>query len=237
MAASWEHSLGLSIPFFNEEACCEEVVTAVHTALSAVHPEFHLALVDNGSTDRTGAILRELEERFQQCTVVHLAENAGYGGGIRAGLQRLDTQILGWHWGDGQISPETIVSAWKLMIRRPFQVVKASRTRRLDGTNRARISAIYAQACQQVLGLESPDINGCPKLLRRELLEQLDLRSSDWLLDLEAIYKIEALNLRIGCVDAVMHARRTGKSNVAWSTIREFTLAIARTRLNSPPWK
>jgi glycosyltransferase involved in cell wall biosynthesis len=236
MPARSDHALGLTLPFFNEGDCCEAVVESTHRVLSAVGEPFSLALVDNGSSDSTGSSLDQLAERLPNCHVVHLQENAGYGGGILAGLTLLKEPIIGWHWGDGQISPETVVAAWQLMIQRPFQMVKAARVTRHDGASRARVSALYARACQHLLTLESPDVNGCPKLFRRALFDQLNLRSSDWLLDLEAVSKVEALNVRIGCVDAVMRARSGGQSKVQWSTIAEFTLAIARIRWSGPPW-
>ena len=237
MPAHSDHALGLTLPFFNESDCCEAVVESTHRALSAVGEPFSLALVNNGSTDSTGETLERLTTQLANCRVAHLPENAGYGGGILHGLTLLAEPIVGWHWGDGQISPDTIVAAWQLMIRRPFQMVKAARVSRHDGASRAPVSALYAQACQHLLSLESPDVNGCPKLFRRSLFDQLDLRSSDWLLDLEAVSKVEAKNLRIGCVDAEMRARSGGQSKVRWSTVAEFALAIGKIRWHQPPWE
>jgi hypothetical protein len=123
------------------------------------------------------------------------------------------------------------------MLLRPFQMVKASRVERRDGSSRRRVSKLYAWACRSWLALESPDVNGCPKLFRRPLLESLDLQSNDWLLDLEAICKVEARDLRIGCVDAVMLPRPGGTSKVCWSTVIEFSRAIAAMRLTGDRWR
>ena len=98
-------SLGLAIPFFNEEAVCEPVVRALSVALIGARIPHTMALVDNGSTDGTARILNRLAVELPNLRVMHLEVNAGYGGGILAGMRQLETPVVGWCWGDGQVAP------------------------------------------------------------------------------------------------------------------------------------
>ena len=57
-------TLGLSVPLYDEEALVEAVVTELIGALEAGDVPFRLALVDNGSRDRTGEIVDRLAAEF-----------------------------------------------------------------------------------------------------------------------------------------------------------------------------
>ncbi|HJN74352.1 MAG TPA: glycosyltransferase family 2 protein [Myxococcota bacterium] len=213
--------LGLSVPLYDEEDCCEEVVADILTALGAAGIPHTLALVDNGSTDGTLAIIERLAIEHQDVLVVRLQDNAGYGGGILAGLQQLDTPILGWCWGDGQVPPEVLVEAYRLLVE-GCDLAKARRTVRLDGAQRRAVTRVYNAVMALGFGLDTSDVNGCPKLMTREAFEALQLRSKDWFLDPECMLGAKKLGLRVAEVEAVMRPRFGGASKVRGETITEF---------------
>lgn len=103
--------LGLSIPMYNEEGATEQVLHQIMYVLRKAEISFHLAVVNNGSTDSTGSIVDHLAQQFSEIIPIHFPENQGYGGGIQAGmraLEPLNLDIVGWMWGDGQILPDVL---------------------------------------------------------------------------------------------------------------------------------
>ena len=156
---------------------------------------------------------------------VHLQKNAGYGGGILAGLRALppDLEVLGWMWGDNQIDPAAVLlPLYRACRDGDAALAKARRVTRQDGWQRRAVTTVYAATMRWGVGVRTPDVNGCPKLFRREALAALDLRSEDWFLDAEAILKAEARGLRIADHPAVMRPRAAGRSKVRLATVREF---------------
>ena len=214
--------LGLAVPLYDEADCCEAVVRGLVSTLASAGIPTTLALVNNGSTDGTGAIIDRLARTLPGCQALHLTANAGYGGGILAGLASLATPILGWFWGDGQIGPDAVVAAYRLLTDEGLDLAKARRVRRHDGLQRAAISRVYNTVMRLGFGLPSDDCNGCPKLLTRAALDRVAPRSRDWFLDPEVMLRAAELGLRWGEVDAVMQARAGGSSKVRWSTSVEF---------------
>jgi len=224
--------LGLSIPLLNEEALVEFVVDGIQAALGSL--PHTLALVNNGSTDHTGTIIDGLAKR-PEVIAVHLTDNAGYGGGILAGLSALRSlpsppTVIGWCWGDGQIDPIVLPDLYRRCLD-GADLAKIRRTERQDGSRRALISATYAGIMSR-LGTTTPDVNGCPKLLRLEAFDRLALSRADWFLDAEAVLGAEADGMRIEDVPAVMRPRTAGESKVSWRTVTEFVVNIARYRLS-----
>lgn len=215
-------ALGLAVPLFDEEACCEEVARDLLGALEAANIPHTLALVNNGSRDGTPAILNRLAVEFDAVLAVHLSENAGYGGGILAGLHRLQTPVVGWCWGDGQVEPAIVVEAFLMLVDQRLDLVKARRTVREDGMQRRIVTRVYNTTMQAAFGLDTSDVNGCPKLMTQRAFDRLQLRSLDWFLDPECLLKASESGLSIGEVDAVMRARSGGASKVRGETITEF---------------
>ena len=181
-------SLGLAIPLFDEAPLVEDVVHELQRVLESADIDYQLALVDNGSSDGTGPSIRRLAEH-PRLTAVHLSPNAGYGGGILAGLEALglnrDTgpAVLGWYWGDGQVAPRILPILYR-HCRDGAALAKAERTQRYDGTTR-RITGWGYAAWLRLLGVRTRDVNGCPKLLRKEILSQIAPRDTGWALDTE----------------------------------------------------
>ncbi len=213
--------LGLSIPLFNEEEVAEDFIRSVHKALTGALIPHKLLLVDNGSTDGTGALVNRLSVELRACTALHLAENAGYGGGILAGLAQLNTPIVGWMWGDGQVDADALVACYKALVDGPHDLAKVHRVARGDGLQRKLVSSVYNRWMQQK-GSGVCDANGCPKLMTREALEALAPTATDWFLDAEVVLKAARRGWTWASVEAVMHPRAGGFSKVGHATLLEF---------------
>src|SRR6478609_3548748 len=60
--------VSILLPCHNEEANAEETISVLATI---DYPDFEIVAINDGSTDRTGAILDELTTRFPQLRVIH----------------------------------------------------------------------------------------------------------------------------------------------------------------------
>ena len=228
--------LGLVIPLYDEVSCCEREIHRLVDRLQAAHVPFRLVLVDNGSRDGTGALIDRIAASTPSIRTVHIEHNAGYGGGILAGLAQTSCPIVGWHWGDGQIDPQVVVQTWRLLRAEHLDIAKATRIRREDGLDRAIISRVYRWVTRHRLGLPDTDINGCPKIMTRTTYERLTLQSTSWLLDLELMWKAHHQGLRVGTVSTTMHPRLEGHSKVHVETIMEFIRGVYSLRRGRLPW-
>jgi len=229
-------TVALAVPLFDEEAVVEGVVAELRAALDAAGLRFGLVLVDNGSTDRTWALVDALAAADPRLVALHLRPNQGYGGGILAGLRAAwslpvdgaPAQVLGWLWGDGQVDPAVIPGLVRACSEGAM-LAKVQRVRREDGRRRRALTRVYALTTRG-LGIGSRDVNGCPKLLPREALAALDLRSTDWFLDCEVVIGVEDRGGVVSQHPAVMRARRGGQSKVRAGTALQFVANLLRWR-------
>jgi glycosyltransferase involved in cell wall biosynthesis len=109
------------IPAFNEEESLAHVVTAVQAAL----PGAHIAVVDDGSRDRTGAIVGKLG-----VIALHMPHHLGVGAAEQAGFrfaERFGYSFVVRNDGDGQHNPSEIPLLLRAMRDGRADVVIGSR--------------------------------------------------------------------------------------------------------------
>jgi len=229
-------SLGLAIPFFNEVSVLDTVVSDLMAALSAQGVPFRLALVDNGSTDGTSAALARHEDS-PVCQIIHLPANAGYGGGIRAGLAALMVgpdipTVLGWCHGDGQSDPAVIPELYRA-CQDGAMLAKTVRVARDETPARRFVGACYRRYLR-AWGIRNRDVNGTPKLFRREALEMLAPESPAFFLDTEVVIGAEARGWSIFEKEIEWRRRNGGTSKVGFAAVIEGLTLPIRWRLAQP---
>ena len=232
-------ALGLAVPFYNEEAVADAVLDELMRWVADEARPVVVALVDNGSRDGTRARLAAAcgDVGAGRFLLVPLDHNAGYGGGILAGLRQLVRDAapptLGWAWGDGQVDVR-VCSALLDAIEAGATLAKVRRTQREDGRLRRATTRCWS-AWARAMGAQSTDLNGCPKLFSAHLLRGLPLRSTGWFLDAELVRACEDRGLPITELDARMQPRRGGESKVRPRTAVDLGLRMLAHRIGWRP--
>jgi glycosyltransferase involved in cell wall biosynthesis len=164
-------TLSLVMPAYNEAAHIERSVTEWYDEVVAAVPGAELVVVDDGSTDGTGALLDALARRLPALRVLRTPGNTGHGRAIRFGLERCDGDWVFQTDSDRQHAPADF---WALWARRDdADFVFGRRTRRADGAFRAVVSTAMRVVNLLVWQRWIADAN-CPfKLMRREPLRAL----------------------------------------------------------------
>ncbi|MHB8920951.1 MAG: poly-beta-1,6-N-acetyl-D-glucosamine synthase [Halothiobacillus sp.] len=98
------------IPCFNEE---RNVRDTIHYALATEYPEFEVIAINDGSTDRTAAILDELAALNPRLRVVHLTTNQGKAVALCAGAVAAQHEFLICIDGDALLHPNAV--AWMMV--------------------------------------------------------------------------------------------------------------------------
>lgn len=223
--------LSLVVPLYNEDGNVERVVHGLVDVFERNQVDFEIVLVDNGSSDATGEILESLRRTNPRLKVVALPTNAGYGGGILAGLSRSKAQYVGYAWGDDQIGPHDVFRVFDVLRTDGLDFCKAVRIAREDAIERKMISQIYNRLFALMFPVGSRDVNGCPKIFRTEALAAIQPTSRDWFLDAEIMIKAHRRRLRGAEVPVTYRRRRWGRSHVRVSTLLEFLWNMLRYRL------
>lgn len=218
-----EKKFTIVLPFYNEQDIAKNVIRSLVREARRNNLAMKFVLVDNGSTDNTGKIIKDLVAKFSELKSITIRKNQGYGYGIRRGLAIAKGDYIGYMWGDGQILPKDLFRVAKILLKNlKLDICKATRIKRNDGTIRNIVSLFYNFLFSLIFSLKIRDINGTPKIFKRSSYNQLHLTSNDWFLDAELIIKAHKLNLKKEEIPIIFHTRKQGSSNVKFMTIFEF---------------
>lgn len=201
--------LSVVVPLFNEQ---DSVRPLVQQLLDAVRPlglDFELVLVDDGSQDRTAAVLAELSEAVPELVAVLLRRNYGQTAAMAAGFDASRGAVIVTLDGDLQNDPADI-PLLLAKINEGFDLVSGWRHQRKDAAlSRLLPSKVANGLIANVTGVRLHDYGCSLKAYRREVVEDLNLYGELHRF-LPALAFIEGA--RISEVKVNHHPRRYGSS-------------------------
>lgn len=230
--------LSLVMPCYNEEEVLGYTIPRLLGAFEKADHFLELIAVDNGSSDCTGEIIQALATQHRSIVPARVDRNEGYGHGVLSGIPLCTAPWVGIIPADGQVDAEDVVRLYEAVVVTNGQVLgKVRRRFRMDGLRRKIVSVLYNLLVRALWPtLRSLDVNGLPKILPRDVLAAMELKSKGWVLDLEIMIKAHHARLRVLEVNVFARMRGSGVSHVRLDTVWEFLWKLLAFRF-SPGWR
>ncbi len=214
--------LSLVIPFYNEEKNLSDFLSSLTSLFSSKKVDYGIIAVNNGSVDRTGELLESFAAKNRRMRIVTIPKNIGYSFGITSGLKLASGKYVGYCWGDGQIVAEDVYRVFEALKAGKADICKIKRVYRQDSFFRRLESSMYNLLYRVLFSLNLKDINGCPKIMKREVLAALNPVSRDWFIDAELMIKAFRKKFKVMEIPVTYYRRNKGKSHVRLTTSVEF---------------
>ena len=222
----------IAIPFYNEEKNAVPVVEGLVNMLESENINYELILVNNGSKDKTPELLNGLSEKYKKTQVINVYPNEGFGWGVTNGMKAARGDVIGFMCGDGQIAPEALVKVIRKFENENLDFCQIKRIKRQDGLYRMFLSKSFHLITKSLFRIPTSDIGGNPKIIRRTMLEKMDIKSKDWFIETELLSKLGKMNPKVGEVPVVFLKREEGRSNIKFSVVFQFLKNIISYRLH-----
>jgi len=107
--------LSVVIPAHDEERSIERTVLAVTDALEQAGLDYEVVVVDDASTDRTGAVCAAMGRENPRVRGVTSPYGNGFGMAVRAGLEVFSGDAVAIVMADGSDHPDDIVAYYRLL--------------------------------------------------------------------------------------------------------------------------
>ncbi len=163
--------LTVVMPVYNEEDAIEAAVDEVRQHVLGSVPGSELVVVNDGSRDRTGALLDTAASTDDRIRVIHQA-NSGHGGALIAGMRAARGDYLFLIDSDRQIELDAFPKAWAAVQTAGHDAVFGVRRRRHDPALRLYLSRVIRRMVQMIFGVKLTDANVPYKLFRRAVWEE-----------------------------------------------------------------
>lgn len=218
------------MPCYNEQDVIGYTIPQLVQAFEQAGHRLELVACDNGSTDRTGEIIRELAGRGLPVVHHRVETNEGYGNGVLRTIPVCSAPWIGIIPADGQVDAEDVARLFDVVKHTDGRVLgKVRRRFRMDGLTRKLVSVAYNGFVFLLWPrLGSIDINGSPKLIHRDVLAAMDLKSKEWFLDPEMMVKAHYLGVRVIEMNVFARMRSNGLSHVRAAACVEFFVKLLK---------
>ena len=210
--------ISVVIPLFNEEESIPSLYLALTDAMDAYGRPYEVIIVDDGSRDRSFALLKEISEKDPRYTVVQLRRNFGQTAAFAAGFAQARGDVVITMDADLQNDPRD-VPLLMAKIDEGYDIVSGWRKDRQDRFWDRRLPSMIAnQLISNVTDVQLHDYGCSLKAYRRDVLQHVRLYG-------ELHRFIPALASQVGGtvteVPVNHHARQFGRSKYGISrTIR-----------------
>ncbi len=175
-------------------------------------PDHELIVVNDGSFDATAQVLEELRRKFSpRMRVVTHEENRGYGGALRSGFAAATKELVFYTDGDGQYDAGELPKLLALM-RPGVGLVNGYKLERNDPWHRIMIGKLYNRFARFIFRIRIRDIDCDFRLIRRELLDQIQLTSTSGTICVELVRKIELTGTGVAETGVHHYPRLHGRS-------------------------
>lgn len=159
--------LSVIMPAYNEEGGIVDAVRAVQAHVFSVVPNAELVAVNDGSRDRTGAMLDELAAADPRLRAVH-KPNGGHGPALITGLAAARGEYLFLIDSDNQIPLERFADLWR-KVQEGNDAAFGVRRVRNDARLRRVLTRVIRTSLTFLFGVRLRDANIPFKLFKREL--------------------------------------------------------------------
>ena len=168
-------TISVIVPCFNEE----ESIPLFHEAMEAVkyqiRDQFEYIFVNDGSTDRTLAVLRELSSRCSDVHYLSFSRNFGKEAALYAGLQEASGDLVTVMDVDLQDPPELLIEMKAMLDSNPELDCVGTRrtTREGEPPIRSFFANLFYKLINKISQVEMVDGARDFRLMRRQMVEAI----------------------------------------------------------------
>jgi len=177
--------LSVIIPAYNEEKTIEAIISQVNN----LPIEKEIIVVNDCSKDHTAAILRSLS--FNNLKVIYHVSKRGKGDAVRTGLENATGEFVIIQDADLEYDPNDYLKLLEAIKNQGVDIVLGARfTEGYHGILLPRAGNLFLTGLMnKMFGVKLNDCFTCYKLMRRESILELGLKSNSFDIEIEILAK------------------------------------------------
>ncbi|HWH03324.1 MAG TPA: glycosyltransferase family 2 protein, partial [Gemmatimonadales bacterium] len=166
-------TVSIVVPVFNERGTLEQLHREVSDVLKGLGCKMDLVFVDDGSTDGSDEVLRQLAAKDNRVRVFSFRSNQGKADALNVGFEAALGDAVITMDADLQDKPAELPRLLEALEK--TDLVSGWKRRRNDPLGKTLPSKFFNYVTSKVSGVQLHDFNCGLKAYRREVVQELDL--------------------------------------------------------------
>jgi len=175
-AMEYTKDLSIVISLYNEEESLRELVGWIEKVMSAGSYDYEIIMVDDGSTDSSWSVIRELSAANPAIRGISFRRNYGKSAALYHGFAAASGRVVVTMDADLQDSPEEIPELYRMVTEEGWDIVSGWKKQRFDNKLTKNLpSKLYNWTARKVTGIRLHDMNCGLKAYRGEVVKNIEV--------------------------------------------------------------
>ena len=173
---NYNKDLSIVISIFNEEESLPELVSWIEQVMTSEGYSYEVIMVDDGSTDGSWRIIKQLSEKNPNIRGIAFRRNYGKSAALYHGFAATNGRVVVTMDADLQDSPEEIPELYRMVVKEGWDIVSGWKKKRFDNKLTKNIpSKLYNATARWITGIKLHDMNCGLKAYRGEVVKNIEV--------------------------------------------------------------
>lgn len=168
-------NLSIVIPLLNESESLPELEAWIRRVMDENSFSYEVLLIDDGSTDNSWEIIRQLSAANPNVRGVKFRRNYGKSAGLNEGFVQAKGDVIITMDADLQDSPGEIPELYRMITQDGFDMVSGWKKKRHDPIGKTLPSKLYNAVTSSVSGIKLHDFNCGLKAYKKEVVKNIEV--------------------------------------------------------------
>ena len=171
-------NISVVVPLYNEEESLPELHAWIQRVMTENNFSYEVIFVDDGSTDRSWAVIESLREKDENVHGIKFRRNYGKSPGLHNGFQAAKGDVVITMDADLQDSPDEIPELYRMITEKGYDLVSGYKMNRSQGDPLSKTipTKLFNATARAVSGIHNlHDFNCGLKAYRRDVIKSIEV--------------------------------------------------------------
>lgn len=174
--ADYNKDISIVISLYNEEESLSELIGWIEEVMKREGYRYEVIMVDDGSTDSSWKIIKELSDRNGNIRGISFRRNYGKSAALYHGFAAAEGKVVITMDADLQDSPEEIPEMYRMVVEEGYDIVSGWKKHRFDNKLTKNLpSKLYNATARWITGIKLHDMNCGLKAYRNEVVKNIEV--------------------------------------------------------------
>ncbi len=166
--------VSIVIPLYNEEESLPDLVHWIDNSIGKTFT-YEMIMVDDGSTDNSWSVLKELKSTYSNIIGIKFRRNYGKSAALNVGFGEAKGDVVITMDADLQDSPEEIPALYDMIVKEGYDLVSGWKKERHDPITKTIPTKLYNWATRKMSGIKLNDMNCGLKAYHHDVVKNIEV--------------------------------------------------------------